>query len=584
MTMRKMKGLSFTIAFMLIFTALFANPFFVSAAEGEQVEIIIVHTNDTHGRVKEGSYDGMGFGKIATKVKEIRAENENVLVLDAGDAFHGQTIASLVEGESIVKIMDAIGYDAMVPGNHDFNYGQERLVELAELAGFSILSSNVIKEDGETLLPAYEIKELGGLKIGIFGLSTPETTYKTHPKNVVGLTFKDPIEVAKSMVEELKDEVDVVIALSHLGMDESSTDTSIKVAQEVEGIDLIVDGHSHSELPEGMLVNNTLIVQAGEFDKNLGIVELVYQDGEITNTATLLTKEEAAELAEDEDLVALVEEIEAENSVVLSAVVGSTDVYLDGERENVRAGETNLGNLITSAMVEATGADIAITNGGGIRASIEAGEITKGDVITVLPFGNYVVVKEISGANIVAALEHGIDSYPATKGAFPHVAGMEFTFDEANPAGSRVVEVKVNGEILDPAKMYKVATNDFMAAGGDDYTMLADGELLGEYPALDEVMISYIEEHGTEAAKVEGRINVIEAPQVEEPVAEEPAIEAPVEEEAQTDEEVYIVISGDVLWKIAKGYGITWETLAEYNNLENPNLLLPGQKLLVPAK
>ncbi len=585
--MRKRKRLSYVLVVMLIFTSLFVSPHLVNAQEVGQVGITIVHTNDTHARVIEGKYDGMGLAKVATKIKEIRENNDNVLVLvlDAGDAFHGQTIATLVEGESIVKIMNTIGYDAMAAGNHDFNYGQERLVELGEMADFPVLSANVIKEDGNTLLPAYEIKEIGGLKVGIFGLSTPETTYKTHPKNVIGLTFGDPVEVAREMVEELEDKTDIIIALAHLGQDASSTYTSEKVALEVAGIDLIVDGHSHTELPEGNLVNGTLIVQAGEYDKNLGVVNIIYQDGGIdTMTASLITKEEAAETPEDANIVATVAEITAANELITSVVVGNTDVVLDGERDNVRTGETNLGNLITSAMIKATSADVAITNGGGMRTSIDAGEITKGEVITVLPFGNIVVVKEISGADLVAALEHGIDSYPETKGAFPHVGGMTFKFDPSQPAGNRVVEVKVSGETLNPNIMYQVATNDFMAAGGDDYTMLAEGKVTGEYPTLDEVVIDYITEYGTEDIKVEGRIQVVEGSQTETPVVDEPVVEAPKPEAPKIEEQAYVVISGDVLWKIAEMYGLTWERLAEINELDNPHLIIPGQELLVPVK
>lgn len=547
----------------------------------DYMPLTIVHTNDTHARVEEGTYDGMGFAKIATKVKELRKNNANVLVLDAGDTFHGQTIASLVRGESIVKVMNTIGYDAMVPGNHDFNYGQERLVELSKETDFPIIASNVIKEDGTTLLRPYVIKEISGLKVGIFGLATPETTYKTHPKNVEGLTFKDPVAVAKEMVAELKDKSDIIIALTHLGLDESSLDTSAKVAEEVKGIDLIVDGHSHTTLPEGKRINGTLIVQTGEYDKNLGIVDMIYEDGKIEASASLFTKEEAAELEADEDVISVVADIKAENEKITSVVVGNTDIQLDGEREHVRTGETNLGNLITTAMLKATGADIALTNGGGIRASIEQGEITKGEVITVLPFGNYVVEKEIKGSDVLAALENGISSYPETKGAFPHVAGITFKFDPEKEAGKRLVEVKVGGKVIDPDKTYKMATNDFLAAGGDEYEMLADGKVLGEYPGLDEILIEYIQEYGTEDAKVEGRIKVYEPEtKIDAPESKpEPKIEAP---EPKVD--TYVVKEGDVLWRIAKKLGLTWQRLGEYNKLKNPNIIFPGQKLLIPAQ
>jgi len=554
--------------------------------------LTIVHTNDTHSRIEAGKYAGMGFAKIATKVKQLREKNPNVLVVDAGDTFHGQTIASIVKGESIVKVMNAIGYDAMAPGNHDFNYGQERLVELEGITDFPILAANVIKEDGKPLLKPYIIKEVGGLKVGIFGLATPDTTYMTHPKNVEGLTFNDPIAVAKEMIKELEDKADIIVALTHLGLDESSSVTSVKVAEEVKGIDIMVDGHSHTTLPEGKKVNDTLIVQTGEYDKNLGIVDLVYEDGKIKSVAaSLLTKEEAAELAEDEAVVAVVADIKAENEKVTSVVVGKTDIHLDGERADVRTGETNLGNLIASAMLKLTEADIAFTNGGGIRASIETGEITKGEVITVLPFGNYVVVKEMKGSDIWAALEHGIDSYPEAKGAFPHVAGMTFEFDPSKEAGSRLVKVMVGEKPLDPEKTYKFVTNDFLAAGGDGYKMFADDKILGEYPGLDEVLIEHIQKYGTEDAKVEGRAKV-HSPQVEveAPKAEvakpEAKVEIPEVKVATPETKVgtYVVKEGDVLWKVAEEFGVTWQKLAEYNKLKNPNFIISGQKLLVPAQ
>src|SRR6056297_1463393 len=172
-------------------------------------DLVILHTNDTHSRVKAGKYDGMGFAAIATKVNEIREANENVLLFDAGDAFHGQVISQLNEGESVVRVMNTMKYDGMVPGNHDFNYGQDRLVELDQLTDFPIVASNVMKSDGRSLLPKYRIIYKDGLKIGVFGLATPETLYKTHPKNVEGLDFLSPSIIAKQMVKKLQDETDV---------------------------------------------------------------------------------------------------------------------------------------------------------------------------------------------------------------------------------------------------------------------------------------------------------------------------------------------------------------------------------------
>ena len=251
-------------------------------------------------------------------------------------------------------------------------------------------------------------------------------------------------------------------------------------------------------------------------------------------------------------------------------MVGKTDVVLDGVREHVRAGETNLSNLITDAMLAVSGADMAITNGGGIRASIDVGDITMEEIITVLPFGNYVVVKEYTGAQILAALEHGTANYPEPAGAFAQVAGVTFVLDLNEEAGKRVKDVKIGDEPLDLDKTYKVATNDFMAVGGDDYTMLKEGNLVVELPALDEVLIEYVKGLESIPAEARPRMTVIEKVEAEEPVVEAAA-------------ETYIVNPGDVLWRIAEKFGLTWEKLAEFNGLKNPHLLFPGQKILVPV-
>lgn len=533
----------------------------VQAAEPNTVKITIVHTNDTHARVKEG--DGMGFAKISSLIHKIKQENPNTLVLDAGDTFHGQTIATLNEGESITQIMNIIGYTAMAPGNHDFNYGYERLVELDGLTDFPILAANVKKADGADLFTPYVISEVAGLKVGIFGLATPETTYKTHPDNVKGIVFMDPIKAASEMTALLKDKTDILVCIAHLGMDAASADTSIKVAEAVEDIDLIIDGHSHTVLEQGQLVGKTMIASTGEYDKNLGTVEITVDAGKITDIkAKLITADEAAEATPDEAIVKAIEEIESKQAEILSEVVGKTEVDLQGARELVRKSETNLGNLITDAMVSLTGADCALTNGGGIRASIPAGNITKGNVIEVLPFGNYIVTKKVTGADIKAALEHGTSAYPELLGGFPHVSGITYVIDTARPVGDRVVDIRVKGKALDPNAFYTLATNDFMAAGGDNYTMFADNAIENEYSGLDEAVIIYIQAKGTIAPKAEGRITVVDG------TPEEP--------------QYYIVKKGDWLRKIARMFNTTWQKLAELNQLKNPDLIYPNQKILLP--
>ncbi|KGX85567.1 5'-nucleotidase C-terminal domain-containing protein [Pontibacillus litoralis] len=479
--------------------------------DGEKT-INILHTNDSHSRVYEGKYDGMGFAKLSTLIQQFEEENENTLLLDAGDTFHGKTFSTLVEGESIVEIMNTIGYDTMAAGNHDFNYGYERLLELNEMSHFPVLSANAIDDaTGEPILDPYVIQEVDGVSFGIFGLTTPETHYKTHPKNVEGITFEDPTKVANEMVAELeKKNVDVIIALTHLGTDPSSTDTSLKVARGTEGIDVIVDGHSHTV--DDMNESGTLIVSAGEYLKNLGVVELSFDENNdlIRREASRITKEQAADIKPDPAVEAVIEEIEASQEEELSEEIGETKVELNGEREHVRTGETNLGNLITDAMLAETGADVSLMNGGAIRASIDQGVMTKGEVITVLPFGNYIQTINVTGEDLKAALENGVKAYPETSGGFPHVGGMSFAIDPAKPVGERVHSINIAGEPMEIEAIYTLATNDFLVAGGDQYTSLTKYDVQGDFSALDESVITYIQQQKIIEPQEEGRI--VEAP------------------------------------------------------------------------
>ncbi|MFA7502039.1 MAG: 5'-nucleotidase C-terminal domain-containing protein [Anaerovoracaceae bacterium] len=539
----------------------------VFADKSEVVKLTVVHVNDIHGRVEEGDYDGMGFAKMMTKVKELREENPNLLLLNAGDTIHGLPIVTVSKGEVMIELMNKAGFDAMAPGNHDFNYGYDRLLELQKKAKFPILAANIVKADGTKDFQAYVIKETGGVKVGIFGLATPETKYKANPKYTEGVDFENPLESAKAMVKILKGKADIIIALAHIGDDEDANPSSLEIAEKVDGIDLLVDGHSHSKYPEGVLVNGTLLVQAEDYLKNLGIVNIEVKGGKIVKKeAKLFTKEESKEIEADEEMAALVDGFKEVNKAVTDYVIGKTKVRLDGEREIARAGESNMGNLIADALLNATGAEAAIVNGGGIRTSIEAGEITREQILALSPFGNYGVLLALTGGDLLAAVENGVAVYPDTFGGFPQVSGMTFKVDPNKPAGQRVVELKVQGQAVVKDRVYKIATNDFMAAGGDKYVSFLNAELLGEYEALEEIISDYITELGEVDIKAEGRI-------VYEKLKEE-----------VTKGEFYTVKPGDVLWKIAQKYGKTWQEFAEFNKLKNPDLIFPRQVLFVPVR
>ncbi|POR03044.1 multifunctional 2',3'-cyclic-nucleotide 2'-phosphodiesterase/5'-nucleotidase/3'-nucleotidase [Alkalispirochaeta sphaeroplastigenens] len=470
----------------------------------------ILHTNDMHGRIEAGRFDGMGLDRLAALIEAQRQEKGAVLLLDAGDTVHGLPITSIERGASMVEVMNLIGYDAMVAGNHEFNYGQERLLELAELAEFPILAANItVDADGSSFLPEYVIKEAGGVTVAIFGLATPETLWKSHPAGHRGLTFGHPIEASQRMVAHLQGRADVIVALAHLGF-EGDYDSRL-VAEAVPGIDIIVDGHSHDLLPEGYRVGNTLIVQAEEYNKNLGVVDIVVEDGVVVSaTASLITTEEAQNVEPHPGVVALIETIKERQGGLLEQVVGSTEVHLDGERGSVRLRETALANLMLDSMRDAADSDLAFSNGGGIRASIPTGEITRGQVIQVLPFGNQVVSLELTGEQILEVLEIGVAAYPEAAGAFMHWSGLTFSYDPSLPAGERVdpAGVRVNGEALDLSKTYSAATNDFLHAGGDGLGLLV-GLDYSSFGSMDEVLAEYIAANSPVAPEIEGRITVI---------------------------------------------------------------------------
>ena len=579
--LRNKRIIGLIMSFVLVL-GLMVMPATVSFAEEHQT-LTIVHVNDVHGRLGENDFDKtLGFAKMKTFVDMLRLEDPNLLLLHAGDAFHGTIPVNLTVGEAMVEVMNAMEFDAMVPGNHDFNHGYERLLELKAMSEFDIIAANVMKEEGGTDFDPFMVYEMeNGLRVGIFGIATEETKTKSHPSNTAGVEFKDVIQAGNDAVAGLKAlDVDLVVALIHLGIDESSEDTAYKLADNVEGIDIIVDGHSHHVIAEDR--DGTYIVQAGQYLDHVGVVKVHFMDGEVVIEGVAHPYEELKELEADEAVALLIEELVGSTEALVEEVIGYTEVELDGLRDHVRTGETNLGNLITDAMIVASGADVALTNGGGIRASIDAGDITLGQVLTAFPFTNVLTNIEVTGADLMAALEHGVKDYPAAAGHFPHVSGMSYIFDPNQEAGSRILELMIGEVPVDLEATYTLVTNDFLAAGGDGYTMFG-GEILAYSGLLSEVLEAYLRANPEISPEVEGRIVALPLVEVPEP---EPAPEpAPVPQptpEPAPSHIAYVVKSGDWLSKIGNAYGVDWRVLADYNNLANPHLIFPGQIINIP--
>jgi 2',3'-cyclic-nucleotide 2'-phosphodiesterase (5'-nucleotidase family) len=564
---------------LLTATVLFLSLFSGITAASAPTTVTIFHTNDIHARVAS-SATTLGYARIATLVQAERAANPNVLLLEAGDAFHGQSIANLSTGQAIVDIMNVMQYDAMVPGNHDFNFGQERLLELAGMARFPLLAANI---EGSTL-PSHVVRTVGGRRIAIIGIATPETAYKTHPRNVVGLTFRNPAESISRLVSSLRAQADLIVVLAHLGQDGDYTSRAL--ARDVQGIDLIIDGHSHDF--GAMQVGRTLIVQAGEFGNHLGRVDVVFDQSGVRMSNGLIEATQSTAVAQDARVLEVINRYNQQVNAIHAQVIGSTTVRLEGDRAVVRTAESNLGNLVTDAMLRVTGADFAVTNGGGIRASIPAGQVTRRHVFDVLPFGNLVVTQKIRGAQILELLEFSARLLPAQNGGFLQVAGLTYSIDSTREAGKRIHSVKVKGQVLHPDKEYTMATNDFLAAGGDGYALLATVPVHAVMMSLEEALVEHIAAlGGTVSAAIEGRITLAPMPPVAVLPPTEPKPETPptpsVPPIAQPVEPViHVVQPGDVLWRIAAKHNTTWEVLARHNRLKNPHLILPGQRLVIP--
>ncbi|MBQ6297691.1 MAG: bifunctional metallophosphatase/5'-nucleotidase [Selenomonadaceae bacterium] len=474
-------------------------------------ELVIFHTNDMHSRIQDTDDSGhsLGLAEMAAAVKTVKVKNPSTLWLDAGDTFHGMPMITISKGESLVPLLNEAGIDAMTAGNHDFNYGSAQLEKLAKELKFPLLDANVVrKNNGKLLFKPYKIFKLNGIKVGVFGLSTPETAFKTNPKNVTEVKFLNPVEVSKQMIKTLRPKCDVLIAVMHMGVDASSEFTSERIARETDGIDLIVDGHSHTALPDGLRIKNTLIVQAGCYEHFLGRATIEVENHKIiSKKAELLNAEEIKEICPtpDKKILAMLAEANKHAEKLLNEVVAHSDKELSSERLLVRRNESELGNLAADAMRWAAKSDIAIINGGGLRADLPKGDVRKRDTIAIFPFGNTLRIAEIKGSTIREMLEHSVEYYPASFGGFLDVSNMTFSYDPSQPAKHRVKEISIGGQPLDENKTYTIALVDFQTLGGDGYTMLKNLKIVGELGTCDEVLADYLNKVGMSGIEV-GRI------------------------------------------------------------------------------
>ncbi|WP_244999774.1 5'-nucleotidase C-terminal domain-containing protein [Macrococcoides bohemicum] len=524
----------------------------------------ILHTNDMHGRLD--AEDGRVIGMA--KVKTIKDKEQPTLMFDSGDAFQGLPLSNFSKGADMAKAMNAVGYDAMTVGNHEFDFGFDTAMNYKKLLNFPILSSNVYK-DGKSVYAPSAIIEKNGKKYGVIGVTTPETATKTHPNNIIGVSFLDPVASVTAEMKKLQGKVDAFIILSHLGIDTTTKEAwrGDNLATKIAGNKdfknnaiVILDGHSHSVIENGELKNTVMLAQTGTALANIGKVTFDLQDKVARNMKAAMIKEaDSKEVTQDATVKAIVDTAKDNFGKATSEVVFYNPAQLQGERDHVRTRETNLGNAIADAMeaysvngFDAAG-DFAVTNGGGIRASIEGNkDVTIGDIIKVLPFGNTITQINVKGSDVKAMFEHALSAPVVEKdgktgldanGAFLHISkSIKVHYDMTKPAGERVYAIEVFNkktnkfEPLNNTKTYKVVTNDFLAVGGDGYTML--GGPREEGPSLDAVVRQYFKAANMTAYTNEAlqRILAGNASAYKPVVSEETTTEAPTTEKVTAEE------------------------------------------------
>ena len=486
---------------------------------------IILHSNDVHGAI-----DGYAY-MTALKQKFLDAGASDVLLVDAGDFSQGTPYVSVTKGAAAIDMMNAAGYDVVTLGNHEFDFGYTQLMENLKSAEFTTLCCNVyLDETGETILPGSTVVETaGGLKIGFIGVETPETATKVNP-GLIGeinfATFDKLYEAAQQAVDGIRDDSDIVIALTHLGMEPEGAHNGYRSADLMDhltGVDFAIDGHAHyvmTTTEDGKPIQST-----GTKFAYVGVVVIDDESHNIEDNFLLDT----AKLAKDEEVDAKAQEIMASIDEVYGAPFATTEVELKGEKADSRTHETNLGDLITDAMVWSVVKEggieqvepnhvVGITNGGGIRVTLQPGDISMSDINTVLPFGNTVTVIYVTGEELLEALEASTFCTPETIGGYPQTSGIEWTLDTTveydqgdvytldgkessyfAPASIKRVTISaINGEPFDPAATYAVVTNNFCAAGGDTYNVFnrayVEGSGFDTGIPMDQAVMAYITE------------------------------------------------------------------------------------------
>ena len=509
------KTFSFIVPF-FVFTTIFPiQTFAIEQTTEKDTKIQIVHTNDIHGYYTQTESGTLGFAILKSIVDKEGAD----IVLDMGDTFHGQAFATIDQGSSIAQLMKYIGYDAVTPGNHDWSYGAERLKELEKVGGFKILAANVTKENGDDFFEQnYIIKEVTAddgtkLKVGIVGVIDDIFYSSTASDNITGLNFEEEAQEATKIATYLSDveKCDIVLAMTH------QSDCKEFVAN-IKGIDAVLAGHEHIVMDEsytdseGKLIP---VVEAGYYMNNIGVMELTLDADSkkiLSVDEQFYTMENLNGITENEQIKNNISQIENEQQVILSQTIGYTEKAYPYSWEDIRISQQDIGKFITDSYLEFTGADVAFENAGGIRAGLEAGDITYQDVISISPYGNIVITKKLTGKEIIDILNQSIAigkacddiytiqkeavkkgedpyqySWPEHNGSYLQFSGIEIKTNE----NGQIVSAKINGTDVNDNQIYTVAMNNYLGES-NVYTTLAQTSLEQEFGTCEQALLKYI--------------------------------------------------------------------------------------------
>ncbi|MDR5009671.1 5'-nucleotidase C-terminal domain-containing protein [Agrobacterium fabacearum] len=617
-------------------------------------ELNILHINDFHSRIEsinkfdstcsaeeEGKNECFGgAARLLTAINQTRdalkAQGKNVLLLNAGDNFQGSLFYTTYKGTVEAEVLNAMKFDAMTVGNHEFDDSEDGLAGFLDKVQFPVVTANVVasaaSKIGDRVKPSI-VLEVGGQKIGIVGAVANDTAELATPGP--NITIAEDVAKISEQVQKLKGEgVNKIIALTHVGYPRD-----LEFIAKIPDVDVVVGGHSHTLLsntdqkaegPYPTLVDNpggykVPVVQAGQYSKYLGDLRVVFDDSGVVKESKGDPILIDSSFKPDEATLKRIDELKAPIEALKSKVVGTSEGPIEGDRKVCRVKECSMGNLVadaTLARVRDQGVTIAFANSGGLRSSIDSGDVSMGEVLTVLPFQNTVATFQLKGEDIRAALENGVSQIDDGAGRFMQVSGMKYSFDRSKPAGSRVTAVEVKeGDAfvpLDPAKTYTVAANNYVRTGGDGFKVFAT-KAINAYdfgPNLEEAVAAYITANSPYKPFTDGRITEVTpagyvapakpaapapaatapaatatapaatpAPAPTAPAATAPATTTPAAAAAAASK--YVVAKGDSLWKIAAekyGDGALWTRIAKANTLKHPNHIEIGEELEVPAQ